>query len=473
MAHDILIVDDETDIRTQIAGVLDDTGYKAREAGNSTEALAAIAGRQPSLVILDVWLGESELDGIETLEVIRRDYPDQQVVMISGHGTFDMAVNATKMGAYDFISKPFKSDVLLHTVARALEDIQLRRENRELRKRAGTKTEDIVGTSPVMVQLRQNIARVAATDSRVLITGPGGAGKSLVAFSIHKMSGRAKGPFVELHCPGLTDEGFEATLFGVEAAKKRPRYIGRFERAHRGSLVLDEVAALSLEAQSQVVNVLHSNECFRVGGGKPVKVNVRVMAITSEDLKSRVEAGHFREDLYHRLNVVPIDVPPLHVRRKDIGALVRYLMARAAAEKKRPVRVLAPDGIAAFEAYDWPGNMWELGNVVERLLLTAPGEPRMPIHGDIAAAAIGQGTRQTIRWERAMEVLDHPLREAREVFEKEYLLFHVMRFGGNISRTAEFVGMDRAALHRKLKLLGVDTAGKPQRTSARTGASQV
>jgi two-component system nitrogen regulation response regulator NtrX len=466
MAHDILIVDDETDIRTQIAGVLDDTGYKAREARNSTEALAAIAGRQPSLVILDVWLGESELDGIETLEVIRRDYPDQQVVMISGHGTVDMAVSATKKGAYDFISKPFKTDVLLHTVERALDDIQLRRENRELKKKTGAKTEDIVGTSPVMVQLRQNITRIGATDSRVLISGPGGTGKSLVARSIHKASNRAKGPFVELNCPGLSEESFAATLFGVEAARKKPRYIGRFERAHRGTLVLDEVAALTPEMQSQIVNVLHSSECFRVGGSKPVKVNVRVMAITSKDLKLEVDAGRFREDLYHRLNVVPVDVPPLQVRRKDMAALVRYLMARMAAEKNRPVRVVARDGIAAFEAYDWPGNLWELNNVLERLLLTASGEPRTAVHGDTAAAAIGQGTRQTIRWERAMEVLDHPLREAREVFEQEFLLFHVMRFGGNISRTAEFVGMDRAALHRKLKLLGVDTTSKFQRTGA-------
>lgn len=472
MAHDILIVDDEADIRTQIAGVLDDTGYKAREASNSTEALAAIAGRQPSLVVLDVWLGDSELDGIETLEVIRRDYPDQQVIMISGHGTFDMAVSATKMGAYDFISKPFKSDVLLHTVGRALEDTSLRRENRELRKRAGVKVQDIVGTSKIMVQLRQTIARVAATDSRVLITGPGGAGKSLAARSIHLQSDRAKGPFIELNCTGLTNEGFAATLFGVEAAKKKPRYIGRFERAHRGTLVLDDVTGLGPEAQAQIVNVLHSSECFRVGGSKPVKVNVRVVATASEDLKSEVDAGRFREDLYHRLNVAAIDVPPLQVRRKDIAALVRYLVARAAAEKNRPVRVLGPDAIAAFEAYDWPGNLWELNNVVERILLTAPDDSETPVDAETAAAAIGQGTRQTIRWERAMEVLDHPLREAREVFEKEYLLFHVMRFGGNISRTAEFVGMDRAALHRKLKLLGVDTSGKqPQRTSARAGAS--
>lgn len=466
MAHDILIVDDETDIRTQIAGVLSDFGYKAREASNSTEALAAIAGRQPSLVILDVWLGDSELDGIEALEVIRRDYPDQQVVMISGHGTVDMAVSATKKGAYDFISKPFKTDVLLHTVERALDDIRLRRENRELRKKAGAKTEDIVGTSPVMVQLRQTIERVGATDSRVLISGPGGSGKSLVARSLHRASARAKGPFVELNCPGLTEESFAATLFGVEAARKKPRYIGRFERAHRGTLVFDEVAALTPDMQSQIVNVLHSSECFRVGGSKPVKVNVRFMATTTTDLKLEVDAGRFREDLYHRLNVVPVDVPPLHVRRKDIAALVRYLMARMAAEKNRPVRVLARDGIAAFEAYDWPGNLWELNNVLERLLLTVYGEPRKHVHGDSAAAAIGQGTRQTIRWDRAMEVLDHPLREAREVFEKEYLVFHLVRFGGNISRTAEFVGMDRAALHRKLKTLGVDTSGKAHRTSA-------
>ena len=466
MAHDILIVDDEVDIRTQIAGILEDEGYEARQAGNSTETLGAIAGRQPSLIILDVWLGDSELDGLETLETVRRDCPDQQVIMISGHGTVDMAVNATKMGAYDFVSKPFKTDVLLHTVARALEDVKLRRENRELRARSELKVDDVIGTSKVMVQLRQTVARVGATDSRVLIGGSPGTGKSLVAYSLHMASSRAKGPFIEVSCPKLTETNFEKVLFGVEASGSKPRKLGQFERAHGGTLVLDEVVALPPAAQSQIVTEFHSREFRRSGGGKSVKVDVRVLATSSHDLKAEVDSGRFREDLYHRLNVVPVDVPPLHLRRKDISALVRYLMARASATRNRPVRVLARDGIATLEAYEWPGNLWELINVVERVILTAPGNPEEPVHGDAVAKAIGEGSRQAIRWEGAMGVLDHPLREAREAFEKEYLLFHLMRFGGNISRTAQFVGMDRAALHRKLKLLGVDISGKPQRTGA-------
>jgi two-component system nitrogen regulation response regulator NtrX len=466
MASDILIVDDEVDIRAQIAGILEDEGYQVRQAGNSTEALGAIAGRQPSLVVLDVWLGDSELDGLELLETIRRDYPDQQVVMISGHGTVDMAVNATKTGAYDFVSKPFKTAVLLHTVERALKDIQLRRENLELRASASVTTEDIIGTSQSMVQLRQTVSQVGPTDSRVLISGPPGSGKSLLARALHLASNRAKGPYIEVNCPKLAKNGFEAVLFGVEASPNSPRKLGQFERAHGGTLVLDEVTGLPGLAQAKIVDEFHSREFRRAGGKRAVKVDVRVIAVTSHDLKAEVDEGRFNEDLYHRLNVVPVEVPPLHVRRRDISALVRYLMARSAATRNRPIRVLARDGIATLESYEWPGNLWELINVVERLLLTAPGEPGDTIHGDDVAEAIGQGTRQAIRWENTTGVLDFPLREAREAFEREYLLFHLMRFGGNISRTAEFVGMDRAALHRKLKLLGVDTSGKPQRAGA-------
>lgn len=465
MAHDILIVDDEEDIRIQIAGILEDCGYLARQAANSSEALEAMAGRQPALVILDVWLGDSEMDGLETLEIIRRDYPDQQVVMISGHATFDMAVSATKMGAYDFITKPFKTDVLLHNVERALREQHLQEEVRELKKRAGPQSDDIVGTSQVMVHLRRQVDQLAVSDSRVLISGPPGSGKSLVARAIHRGSDRLKRRLVTLNCATLEAEGGDGILLGAEPAKGQPRAVGVFERAHAGTLVLDEVGSLSPDAQEKIVGVLQGNSFRRLGGSKLISVDVRTIATTRLDLKSEVEAGIFNEELYHRLNVVPVDVPPLHVRLKDIPALTRYLVARVANDKGQPSRALSADALSTLESYNWPGNVSELCNVIERLLLTASADLSRPIDSHSVALAIGGGSRAA-RWESELEVMNQPLREAREAFEREYLLFHVRRFGGNISRTAEFVGMDRAALHRKLKTLGVGLNDKAQRMGA-------
>lgn len=464
MGSDILIVDDEDDIRTQIAGILEDCGYRTRQAANSSAALEAMAGRQPALVILDVWLGDSEMDGLETLGIIRRDYPDQQVVMISGHATFDMAVSATKMGAYDFITKPFKTDVLLHNVERALREQHLQEEVRELQKRAGPQTEDIIGTSQLMVHLRRQVEQLSATDSRVLISGPSGSGKSLVARAIHRGSGRPKRRLVILNCATLEAEGGDGVLFGVEPGKGRPRAVGVFERAHGGTLVLDEVGSLSRDAQDKIVGILHGS-FRRLGGSKLIDVDVRVIATTQADLRAEVEAGNFSEELYHRLNVVPVEVPPLHARLKDIPVLSRYLIAHMASEKGQPARVLSDEALATLESYNWPGNVSELRNVIERLLLIAPADPSEPIDSHSVALAIGGG-RQAVRWESELEVMNQPLKQAREAFEKEYLLFHVRRFGGNISRTAEFVGMDRAALHRKLKMLGVALKEKSHRIGA-------
>jgi len=466
MAHEILIVDDEPDIRTQVGGILEDAGYQTRQAANSTEVLDALASRQPALVILDVWLGDSAKDGLQTLEEIRRDYPDQQVVMISGHATFDMAVSATKMGAYDFITKPFKADVLIHTVERALRELRLQEENRELRQRAGRQTEDIIGTSPIMVQLRRAIEQIARTDSRALIFGPAGSGKSLVARVIHKASPRARGRFVVLNCPTLEPEHSDVVLFGLDPQAGRPRSVGVFEKAHGGTLVLEEVGALSPQAQARIVGLLHDNTFRRLGGSRLIEVDTRVLATSTNDLKSEVDAGRFNEDLYYRLNVVPVEVPPLHVRRRDIPGIVRYLMARIAAEKDQVPPELDAHALDAFEAHDWPGNLWELTNVIERLLLTARGATDNSIKASSVAAAIGEGARNATRWDHDLQVLNQPLREAREAFEREYMQFHLTRFGGNISRTAAFVGMDRAALHRKLKSLGVTTSEKSEGAGA-------
>ncbi len=464
MAHEILIVDDEDDIRELIAGILEDEGFETRQAANSADAFRAITARQPSLIILDVWLRDSEHDGLQMLEIIRRDNPSQQVVMISGHGTVDMAVSATKMGAYDFISKPFKTDVLLHTVGRAVEEARLRRENVELQAQAVDRVADLVGASPAITQLRQAIDKVAPTESRILLTGPPGAGKGVVARIVHSRSARKDGRFVVLNCAGLKPDSLETALFGAEPEGNGPRRIGVLEEAHTGTLLLDEVADMPLETQGKIARVLQKKNFVRLGGDTEVEVDVRVLAATNRDLREEIEAGRFREDLFYRLNVVPVSVPALQARRQDIPELAQHLLERLCRAKGRSACVLANDALAALQAYEWPGNVWELINVIERLLLSAPAGAE--IRSDAVSVAIGQDTPDLMRWDKAPDVMNQPLREAREAFEREYLLFHLTRFSGNISRTAEFVGMDRAALHRKLKLLGVQNAVRSRRVAS-------
>ncbi len=464
MAHEILIVDDEDDIRELIAGILEDEGFETRQAANSADAFRAITARQPSLIILDVWLRDSEHDGLQMLEIIRRDNPSQQVVMISGHGTVDMAVSATKMGAYDFISKPFKTDVLLHTVGRAVEEARLRRENVELQAQAVDRVADLVGASPAITQLRQAIDKVAPTESRILLTGPPGAGKGVVARIVHSRSARKDGRFVVLNCAGLKPDSLETALFGAEPEGDGPRRIGVLEEAHTGTLLLDEVADMPLETQGKIARVLQKKNFVRLGGDTEVEVDVRVLAATNRDLREEIEAGRFREDLFYRLNVVPVSVPALQARRQDIPELAQHLLERLCRAKGRSACVLANDALAALQAYEWPGNVWELINVIERLLLSAPAGAE--IRSDAVSVAIGQDTPDLMRWDKAPDVMNQPLREAREAFEREYLLFHLTRFSGNISRTAEFVRMDRAALHRKLKLLGVQNAVRSRRVAS-------
>ncbi|HEX3499238.1 MAG TPA: sigma-54 dependent transcriptional regulator [Stellaceae bacterium] len=466
MATDILIVDDEADIRMLIAGVLKDEGYQTREAGNSTQALAAIRSRQPSLVILDIWLQGSELDGIEILKVIRRELPALPVIMISGHGNIETAVAAIKFGAYDFIEKPFKSDRLLLVIERAIEAARLRRENQELRLRAGGDVE-LVGNSQATNQLRQQIERVAPTGSRVLITGPAGVGKEVVARLLHARSRRASGPFVALNCATMRPDRLEIELFGTEAGGEepdQPRKVGTFEQAHGGMLLLDEVADMPLETQGKIVRVLQEQTFERVGGGNRVEVDVRVVASSNRDLAGEIAGGRLREDLFYRLNVVPIRVPPLRERRDDIPLLARHFMNRTAEAAGLTPREFGEDAMAALQAYEWPGNVRQLRNAVDWLLIMAPGEVREPIRADMLPAEIGAIAPAVVKWDKGGEIMSLPLRDAREVFEREYLIAQVTRFGGNISRTAAFVEMERSALHRKLKSLGVfngDRGGKP------------
>src|SRR5271157_5341460 len=466
MAHDILIVDDEADIRMLIAGMLKDEGYATREAANSAQALAVIQARQPTLVILDIWLQGSELDGIEILRLLRAEMPSVPVVMISGHGTIETAVEAIKIGAYDVIEKPCKSDRLLLVVERAIEAALLRRENEELRLRAGGDL-DLIGASPQANQLRQQIDKAAPTGSRILITGPPGAGKEVVGRLLHLRSRRAKGPFVPVNCATMRPERLEIELFGTESDNiGAPRKIGTFERAHGGTLFLDEVADMPLETQGKIVRVLQEHTFERIGGSSRVEVDVRLVASSNRELGSEISAGRFREDLFYRLSVVPIKVPPLRDRREDIPLMARHFMARASEAARLAPRELGEDAMAGLQAYTWPGNVRQLRNVIDWLLIMAPGDAREPVRADMLPNEITAIAPTVVKWDKGSEIMTLPLRDAREVFEREYLIAQVTRFGSNISRTAAFVGMERSALHRKLKSLGVFGNDRPLKIGA-------
>lgn len=462
MAHDILIVDDESDIRMLIAGILEDEGMKTRGAADADQALAQVNLRRPSLVILDIWLQGSRLDGLQLLDVLKRDHPLMPVVMISGHGNIETAVAAIKKGAYDFIEKPFKTDRLLLLVERAVEAAKLKRENAELRLRTGGEVE-LVGRSSIINQVRQSIEKVAPTGSRVLITGAAGSGKEVAARLLHARSRRASGPFVALNCATMRPDRLEIELFGTEqhANESGARKIGTLEQAHGGTLLLDEVADMPLETQGKIVRVLQEQTFERVGGSSRVEVEVRVIASTNRDLVAEIEAGRFRQDLFYRLNVVPLRMPALVERREDIPLLARHFMNKASQTAGVAAREFGEDALAALQAYDWPGNVRQLRNVIDWLLIMTTGDPREPVRADMLPPEIGAITPAVLKWDKGGEIMGLPLREAREVFEREYLLAQVTRFGGNISRTAAFVGMERSALHRKLKSLGVHGTDRP------------
>lgn len=460
--EDILIVDDEADIRALVAGILGDEGFESREAGDSDETFAAVAVRRPGLILLDIWLQGSRLDGLQMLERLKIEHPGVPVVIMSGHGTIETAVQAIKLGAYDFIEKPFKADRMIHVVNRAIEAARLKRENDELRLRVGT-PDELIGQSPPVNQLRQAIERVAPTNSRVLISGPAGSGKETVGRLIHSRSRRSTGPFVIVNCASMSPERMEVELFGTEGGGENRRTVGTFETAHNGTLFLDEVADLPFETQGKIVRLLQEQVFHRVGGQTRVDVNVRVVAATTRDLADEIKAGRFREDLFYRLSVVPLRVPALRERREDIPLLARHFMARAAEHAGQRPREINEDAMAALQTYDWPGNVRELRNIIERLLIMAPGSPEDPIRADMLPVEFDAkfAARPT---DRSNEIMGLPLKNAREIFEREYLLAQVNRFGGNISRTAAFVGMERSALHRKLKSLGVQSDDKNRPT---------
>ncbi len=453
MASDILVVDDEEDIRELVAGILDDEGHEARKAHDSDSALAAIADRVPRLVFLDIWLQGSRLDGLALLDQIKTMHPGLPVVMISGHGNIETAVSAIRRGAYDFIEKPFKSDRLILVAERALETSKLKREVSELKMRSGD-TFDLIGMSSAMSQLRQTIERVAPTNSRVMIIGPSGSGKEQVARALHAQSARKAGPFVTLNAATITPERMEIELFGTEP-NGAERKVGALEEAHRGILYLEEVADMPRETQAKILRVLVEQQFERVGGTKRVKVDVRIISSTSQNLEALIAEGRFREDLYHRLAVVPVPVPGLAERREDIPYLVDGFIKQIARQAGIKPRRLSDDALAVLQAHNWPGNVRQLRNNIERLMiLVRENDPEKPITADLLPAEIGDVMPRT-PGKSDQHIMALPLREARELFEKEYLVAQINRFGGNISRTAEFIGMERSALHRKLKSLGL------------------
>ena len=456
MASEILVVDDEEDIRDLIAGILKDEGFDTRVAGDSESALGAVRQRRPQLVVLDIWLQGSRLDGIQVLDTLKREQPDLPVVMISGHGTIETAVASIKKGAYDFIEKPFKADRLIHVVGRALESARLKREVQELKLKAGDETE-LVGVSSAVSQIRQAVEKIAPTNSRVFITGPSGSGKELLARLIHARSRRAANAFVAVNCATMEPDRIETELFGVESPDGT-RKTGLLELAHNGTLYLDEVDDMPLETQGKVLRVLVDQTFNRVGGATRVQVDARVISSTSMDLRAEIETGHFREDLYHRLNVVPVRVPSLAERRDDIPMLVAHFMKRLSAASGLAIREIGDDAMAVLQAHNWPGNVRQLRNIVERLLILATDDTTRAISADLLPSDLGA----TTPWGgtgRSDLVISLPLREAREIFERDYLVAQINRFGGNISRTAAFIGMERSALHRKLKSLGVGSGG--------------
>ena len=459
MAYDILIVDDEPDIRMLIDGILRDEGYETRGAGDADAAVGAFRVRRPSLVILDVWLQGSRMDGLGLLDLFRSEEPQVPVAMISGHGTIEMAVQAIQQGAYDFIEKPFKSDRLLLVVRRALEAAALARENAELRLRAGPET-TLTGDSTAINALRTGVERVAPTGSRVLIQGPAGSGKEVVARMVHARSRRSDGPFVVLNCATLAPSRFEEELFGLEAGPDpaaQPRRAGVLERAHGGTLLLDEVSDMPLETQGKIVRALQDSTFERLGGSSRVKVDVRVLSTTNKDLHNEIAAGRFREDLYYRLAVVPLRVPALKERREDVPPLAQHFMLRSAENAGMQPRELSVDALSALQAYDWPGNVRQLRNLLDWLLIMAPGGTTDPIRADMLPPEIGANAPALLNIDPTADIMGLPLREARDLFETQYLQAQLLRFGGNISRTAQFVGMERSALHRKLKQLGVNS----------------
>ncbi|MBW1981005.1 MAG: sigma-54-dependent Fis family transcriptional regulator [Deltaproteobacteria bacterium] len=449
MRKTIMIVDDEPSIRSSLAGVLEDEGYRVVASSNGAEALKSIEEQMPDLVLLDIWM--PGMDGIETLKKIRSYYPGLQVVMISGHGTIETAVTATKLGAFDFIEKPLSLEKTLLSIQNALNFRQLKDDNIILRQKA-ERDYKITGSSPAIRQLRETIERVAPTQATVLITGENGTGKELVARAIHRLSPRSNRPLVEVNCAAIPEELIESELFGHEkgaftGANERRR--GRFDLANNGTLLLDEIGDMSLKTQAKILRILQEQHFERVGGTKTIQVDVRIIAATNKNLEQRIKEGRFRQDLYYRLNVIPIHVPPLRERSEDIPLLVEDFIQEFTREGGLKEKHFSEAAIEVMKRQQWPGNVRELKNFVERLVILVPDDiidtPHLP-----ESFLQGCPTPQTAT------ALDQPtFRQAKAEFEKEYLRKKLEEHNWNISQTAESIGLERSHLHRKIKAYGV------------------
>jgi two-component system nitrogen regulation response regulator NtrX len=461
MTGDVLVVDDEADIRDLVCDILKDEGFSTRTASDSDSALKSLAERVPSLLVLDIWLQGSELDGLGILELVQKKYAGLPVIMISGHGNIETAISAIKIGAYDFIEKPFKADRLTLTARRAIEAARLRSENTELKLRGGPES-NLIGSSFLINQVKSSVEKVAPTHSRVMITGAPGTGKEVVARLIHAKSRRNNAAFETINAASISSERFEAELFGTEDTNPigGAEKVGVLERAHNGTLFIDEIADMPMETQGRFLKVLQEQAFERVRGNKRVVVDVRVIAASNRDLQAEIDAGRFREDLYYRLNVVPIKMPSLKDRREDIPELCRYFLKRAADNSGMPSRDLTDEAVAILQAYNWPGNVRQLRNMMEWLLIMAPGGSKHPIKADMLPSELFESNPVMSRPEMNADIMSMPLRDARELFEKQYLAAQINRFNGNISKTSAFVGMERSALHRKLKMLGIDKEEK-------------
>ncbi|MDP3371782.1 MAG: sigma-54 dependent transcriptional regulator [Candidatus Paracaedibacteraceae bacterium] len=459
MSQDILIVDDESDIRELVSGILEDEGYATRTASDGISALESIKQRQPNLVVLDVWLGDGERDGLKILDIIKRDHPYVPVIMISGHSTIETAVSAIKKGAYDFIEKPFQTERLLLVARRAIESSRLKRENDELRIKARVTATALIGNSSHVTQLRQTVEKSAQTNGRVFITGPLGCGKESIAREIHLQSKRAQASFCVVNCGAMHPTKLEADLLGTEIVNhdsNQPRKIGILEQAHGGTIYFDEITQLPLPLQSRLVKILQEQAFTRVGGSEKLPIDVRFIAGTSDDVQLMIQEGNFREDLYYRLSVTHVMLPALKDRVSDIPIIAQRLMDEAAAASGMQSRVFAEDAIVLMQSYNWPGDLQQMRNVIDWLLIMLNTETQHPILASHLPLEIINGNTFVSNWQsKSADIVVLPLREAREAFEREYLLAQVNRFSGNISQTARFIGMERSALHRKLRALGV------------------
>ena len=460
MALDILIIDDEDDIRDLIAGILEDEGYETRQAHDADSGLNEIARRRPSLVFLDIWMQGSRLDGLQLLDVFQAQHPEMPVVMISGHGNIETAVSAIRRGAYDYIEKPFKIDRLLLITQRAMEATRLKSEIEELRGRSDSQSVEMAGSSPALQQVRGLIEKSAATNSRIFISGPSGTGKGLAARMVHQRSQRAEAPFVEINCSLYSPEEVQFVLFGRETREKTGTLrteVGALERAHGGTLYLAEVAALPAAAQASLLRTLVENKFNRVGGTVAVPIDVRIISASSQNVSQLIDDGQFRSDLFHRLSIVPVHLTPLKERREDVPPLVELFIDQLARMHNLKTLTVGDDAMAVLQAQDWPGNARQLRNSIERLLILIKDNPPESgvINAQILPSDIGEVLPTVGDTDASAHLMSLPLREAREVFERQYLLAQIERFGGNISKTAEFVGMERSALHRKIKSLGL------------------